>query len=810
MAQACFAALILLSVPLFGEESSATVNDLACRAAAEGLPQVSAALLRTRIQQEADPTRRTELSGRLAALLVAGGRYEEALAVIAGTDYAKDPVISYWKAVALAGNGEPAAARDLLQKLLQDDSSIQAVGKDRILLAQARAIRGEGDPGAALALLDGIPTDSPMAEDALLERISDLLALGRFPDARILIESPRFTTSSGKATAAYLSALSAWRSGKPTEAFRLFSSVPPATPWIASAAALGAGLSSKGQIGAQQAVLLLEKRLEGVDDAPLLEEQFLLLERLQNSQPGGGASLFKKWAADASRPTRAKFAAFHEAKGELARRHDEQAGILLEKFLASYPDDSLSDRARLLLSASLLRRGLSEKALGAASDRPPAPLSLRARLAYVRGLAKASLGDASGAIEDFQTASSLDSSLAGDSLFNRMSVVASSGKGALESSAAAAGIIAMNDGLPSEEMRFQTALDLARRGDPSGAMLVGEVAGSATDPGVKSRARLAAAELNMKSGRDEAAGRDLSGAMAATAGNPERQEYLAVFLKETGKKPDAPAVIVAARGFLSSHPESRFASEVRLKLAESLLASGDAQGARVEFEHLASTGGEGDFGRRALFLAAQSASRSMDPVSIDESLMLLERVAGTGADDPLTWQARLQEGAIKNAQGLPLEALAIYDKILSSQGPDAELRAAARMARGDTLHQMGAKDPDKEREAIKAWGLIASDPGFGARWRNQALCKSGLVLEKLGEGDAALASYYEAFKSNRDSEQLWHDKAAFEAARLLESRRQWKDAVSLYGQISSEGGARAEEAKARLSRLKLENFLWEN
>ena len=134
------------------------------------------------------------------------------------------------------------------------------------------------------------------------------------------------------------------------------------------------------------------------------------------------------------------------------------------------------------------------------------------------------------------------------------------------------------------------------------------------------------------------------------------------------------------------------------------------------------------------------------------------------------------------------------------------------MAKGDTLHQLGMKDPVKEREALKSWQDLAADPSIPLRWRNQALCKSALIQEKLGEGDAALACYYQAFKNPRtnEPEQLWHDKAAFEAARLLESRKQWNDAVALYGQIVAEGGPRAEEAKARLSKLRLENFLWEN
>jgi hypothetical protein len=86
-----------------------------------------------------------------------------------------------------------------------------------------------------------------------------------------------------------------------------------------------------------------------------------------------------------------------------------------------------------------------------------------------------------------------------------------------------------------------------------------------------------------------------------------------------------------------------------------------------------------------------------------------------------------------------------------------------------------------------------------------------MVYEKIGEEDSALAAYYEAFRNPRTTpEQLWHDKAAFRAAMLMESRKQWNDAVTLYGLIVAEGGGRAAEAKARIAKLRLENFLWEN
>ena len=757
------------------------------------------------------------LTRQLVILLVSGGRFDEALAVSAGFDTSKDPALAYWKSVALEGTGEHASAKELLTTLNQSGVVIPGIPKDRITLSYARSLRGSGDPEGALRVLAEIPESLALADEVQLERGADLLALGRTEECLQLIETAPMTGEEGKALAAYLKALAAWRAGKYPEAKKLFSNVPPTTHWISSASALGTALCLSASSKNAQAVASLEKSLDGVDNVPLLAESFLLLDRLQDSSPMPESAMLAKWAGDTAKPVRAKYAAFSLAKRKLSSGDRKGGESRLESFIAAYPDDPLADQARLLLATSQLQGGPKEKERAAttAADLPSAPARIRAKLAYVRGLAEASAGKNEEAGRDFQAASALDPSLASDSLFNNAVLVASTGRGSLNASAAAKEIAGKQAGAPSDEMRFQMALDLVRKGDPSAVELLGKVADASADPAMKSRARLVAAELNMKSGRGDAADRDLAKAVRENSGEPEREEYLAVFLKDTGRKADSASVIAAARAFIAAHPDSRFVPEVRLKLAESLLTSGDVQGARIEFEQLAATDPGTDLGRRALFLAAQSAARSMDPASIDDSLMLLERVASSGGKDQLIWQARLQQGAIKNSQNLPLEALAIYDKILSTtgdSGPDTELRAAAMMARGDTLHELAAKDPAKDREAVTAWKTLAADPSVSIRWRNQALCKSAIVLEKLGEGDAALAAYYEAFKNPRatEPEQLWHDKAAFEAARFLESRKQWADAVTLYGQIAAEGGPRADEAKARLSKLKLENFLWEN
>jgi tetratricopeptide (TPR) repeat protein len=803
---------------LFGEEPTnvpvdpARETDLATTASSERLPQVSAAVLRTRIQQEQDPARRLDLTRRLVALLVSGGRFDEAVAVATTADATKDPLLAYFKGVALLGTGENLPARDLFTSLLESKVTVPGIRSDQIELGLARALRGGNDPAAALEALARITPDSPVAEDAILERGADLLALGRTGESLDLIRNFSPGTDEGKAAAAYLKALALWRSGNIADARKLFAVVPPATPWTTSASTLGTALCLSASARHQQGIDLLEKRLESADETPLLEEQFRLLDHLYTAAATPDTNLLKKWSGDTTKPIRGRLASFYQATGELRLRHHDKADSLLEAFIKSHPDDPLSDQARLLLASSKLQQGKVSEVMTSAADRPSAPAPLRARLAYLRGLAAASAGRTGEAKEAFESAGVLDPSLGGDALFNRTVLIAKEGRGSLDLSEEARRIVKLRDGVTSPEMEFQIALDLARRGQASGLSMLQTLAENTSDPSLKGRARLAAAELNMRSGRGDAANRDLAKAVRENSGEPEREEYLDVFLKDTGRKSDDAAVITAAHAFLKAHPDSRFGLEVRLKLAEALLSSGDVQGARIEFEQLAFSGSGTDLGRRALFLAAQSAARAMDPASIDDSLMLLERVASTGGGDQLVWQARLQQGALKNAQNLPLEALAIYDRIIASSDPDPELRAAALMAKADTLHQLAGRDPARDREALQVWGQISTEGTMPLRWRNQALCKSGMVLEKLGEGDAALAAYYEAFKNPRttDPEQQWHDKAAFDAARLLEARKQWNDAVALYGQIISEGGPRADEAKARLSKLKLENFLWEN
>ena len=124
-----------------------------------------------------------------------------------------------------------------------------------------------------------------------------------------------------------------------------------------------------------------------------------------------------------------------------------------------------------------------------------------------------------------------------------------------------------------------------------------------------------------------------------------------------------------------------------------------------------------------------------------------------------------------------------------------------------------------ERAAQKITGTpliyaqLAAEPGAPAHWRNQAEFKKGKALEKLNDKSAALTTYYgvieEGMRSDRQHEFFWFYKAGFNAAHLLEEANDWKSAVAVYRKLAAIGGTRSEEAKARLTQLRLEHFLWE-
>jgi len=119
------------------------------------------------------------------------------------------------------------------------------------------------------------------------------------------------------------------------------------------------------------------------------------------------------------------------------------------------------------------------------------------------------------------------------------------------------------------------------------------------------------------------------------------------------------------------------------------------------------------------------------------------------------------------------------------------------------------------QQAIEIYDQLASDKNEATDWRNQALFKKALCLEKKNDRAGALDTFYQllenpavAGRAYEQRELFWYYKAGFNAARLLEEDSKWESAAAIYERLAAAGGNRSEEAKARLNHLRLEHFLW--
>ena len=291
-----------------------------------------------------------------------------------------------------------------------------------------------------------------------------------------------------------------------------------------------------------------------------------------------------------------------------------------------------------------------------------------------------------------------------------------------------------------------------------------------------------------------------------TAAAAERSDYLLIWIKDAASANGAD-VLELGNLFLQKHAASSFAPEVRMKLAETYYRRQDFPNAQTQFELLAQQNPPGPLMEKALFFAAESALSSMGAHSLDRAIVLFDQVVRLNGE--LKWAARNEQAVIERKLGKPLDALLLYDEVLKGDAGRSEKREAL-CGKGDILFEMGGNV--NYRRAIEAYDQLASDKEEPIHWRNQALFKKGLCLEKATDRAGALSAFYKVLESearpDRRRELFWYYKAGFNAARLLEDDSKWESAAAVYQTLAATGGNRSEEAKARLNRLRLEHFLW--
>ena len=323
------------------------------------------------------------------------------------------------------------------------------------------------------------------------------------------------------------------------------------------------------------------------------------------------------------------------------------------------------------------------------------------------------------------------------------------------------------------------------------------------------QAKLVQAEFEFaKQPSDFEGARDYLLRMAATADADleEKKDRLDFFVTASDPSSNVRNVQALAQQYFQKHPASPSKAEVRLKLGELYFRENDFPNAQTQFELVREENPDSPLVEPALFLAGQAARKSLNSASVDRAVALFEEVYKLGGS--LKFQARLEEAVTMRQARDEKEAIVLLDDLLT-QNPPADIRVEALAAKGEAQFSLAAGESKLYEAAAKTFNILVSSDGIPVEWKQRALYQKGKCLEKLGKMDEALADYYDAISvEGGNSDQLWYFRAGFEAAEILEDRRSWSSAAAIYEKLANTRGARSEEAKDRLARLRLEHFLW--
>jgi outer membrane protein assembly factor BamD (BamD/ComL family) len=782
------------------------------RARAESIPQVAIQKLRTLLQANDLPedTRRT-VNYELASSLLAGGELEEAQWIVQPLAEAGGNEARLLQAQILSQSGRWSEALAIYQKLAVNPEAGTAQ------LGMVECLQALGQTASAVGTLEKFVAAHPNNTAAQLRLASLLVDLRKLSVAQEILNKVTPQNPSDGKWRKYVEGRTLLAQGQAASALVLFEEILQNLAGISDSLLFGATLGSleaRGVLnGYEAADGVLEKFISRYPNSPYLEEAFRRLDEVYDREEHPSESELKKWVQKGG-PRRGAFAQYYLARMYRRLHKPEKATGALEGFIQNYPANPLLSAVHLMQADLFLEKNelpAAVRALEAAmrrarSDEERAQIELRTALVHDRQgealLAENSFRRAAQGSPKLRQNATFDAALAAlklrnyERFFEDYRALSSAFPGSPLRSE-----LVLEEGFAQargNDMRAGDTLELFLHHFPKHAR--------------QNEARIALAELSLQDGDSAGAARYLK-AVNSSAPDPESAEraaYLAVFLADGAAPPAPEKVIALAQKFLRDFPRSPLLPEVRMKLGQLYFRAGDHANAETQFTLLVRENPTSAYAETALFLAGQAATKWLDPGAVDRALKFFDEVVQR--DGPLKLYARQQQAIVQSKLGRESEAVIIYDAILSAQPPpDAELRFAAVCGKADNLALLGRKDPAQFEAAIGVYDALAALPEVTPPWRNQALYKKGRTFEQLDRQPEALTAYYDVLdkSAGEGREFFWYYKAGFDAAGLFEKQEDWKSAIGIYQKMAKLDGPRAAEAKARLSQLRLERFIWD-
>jgi len=803
---------IFLLQPLRAEDSAELTS--AIKALDDGVPEV--AMVRLRAFLDKNPAAEEWRAGaqKLIEALLAANRPQEALSLLDDPRVREMRSTTFLRAQAMAGLRRWSEALPLYDAVAADPSS---PFRAEAIFGEAETLRALGRLDEAQQKLATLFRDKQWSVRARLHSAELFLDQHDPVNARRILDDVRPVSSPDRKTRRFLLGRVELVQHHPERALSIFESLlkrPAGATHALAVATLFAVADAHLQLRTPEAGDdFVEDFIEHHPTDVDLARIFAKLDELYRAERKPARTELERWTHEPEQPRRA-FAQWYLARIELRAGRRERALPLFVELRRTHPNNPEIAAALLEYAQLQLEERHFDDALAALNEArsvvpKPALLDrinlLGAEVQYrARRFEEAAIA--------FEQIAHSDSPLAKMSIFNASLGWLQMGNGA-RFAANYDELQKQGDEEAPARLRLEQGLLQAAKGDNNAAVSLKNFLREFPQHTRASEAWVALAELafHAQPPRLDEARKNLARAAESkpTTAAVERGEYLTIWIEEASGADDSKVIELTNR-FLREHTASTFAPDVRMKLAEAYYRRQDFANAQTQFEILAQENPNGPFAEKALFFVAASAMSSMGQQSLDHAIVLFDQVAQRKGE--LRWAARNEQAIIERKLGKPQDALLLYDDVLKNDAKPSEKREAL-CGKGDIYFELAASDPKSYARAVEAYEQLANDAHDIGYWRNQALFKKGICLEKKEDRSGALNTFYQVLdtqsRPDRAPELFWFYKAGFNAARLLEDEANWNSAANIYQKLVAAGGPRAEEAKARLNRLRLEHFLWD-